>query len=117
MLLGCAPDDFEKTLGDLPEGVTLRRRAGGRNDLLIWFARSRAELERRVARIGEQAGRGGLWIVWAKKASGVSGDLTQAIVRRTGLAAGLVDYKVCAVDETWSGLRFTRRKPERAARR
>lgn len=110
--LAGAPPDFESTLGNLPEGVTLRRRARGSCDMVIWFTRSLADLRRRVAKMGALAGRGGLWIVWPKKASGVESDLSQNRVREIGLAAGLVDFQVCAVDATWSGLRFTRRKPE-----
>ena len=60
--------------------------------------------------VGALPGAGGLWIAWPKKSSGVSTDLDQNLVRRTGLASGLVDYKICAVDGTWSGLRFARRK-------
>ena len=105
-----APEGFEELLGELPEGVTLRRRAQGRCDLIVWFAASRRELERRVARLGSVAGAGGLWIAWPKKASGVVTDLSERVVREAGLAAGLVDYKIAAIDETWSGLRFARRK-------
>ena len=60
--------------------------------------------------MGTFAATGGLWIIWPKKSSGVSSDLTQAIVRRVGLASGLVDYKIAAIDATWSGLKFTERK-------
>lgn len=105
-----APGDFEATLGELPEGVTLRKGARGRCDLAIWFTKSRKDLERRIGRIGALPGKGGLWIVWPKKASGIAGDLSQAVVRRIGLASGLVDYKVGAIDATWTGLRFARRK-------
>lgn len=105
-----APSGFEAQLGSLPEGVVLRRQLRGRCDLIIWFARSRSELTRRVKHMGRRAGSGGLWIAWPKQASGVASDLTQAEVRREGLAAGLVDYKVAAIDETWSGLKFARRK-------
>jgi hypothetical protein len=56
------------------------------------------------------AEQGGLWIAWPKKASGAVSDLSQAMVRQAGLDAGLVDFKVCSMDATWSGLRFTRRK-------
>ncbi len=105
-----APDDFEKILGTLPEGVSLRRRAGAGADLIIWFARSCKDLEQRIKRLGMLAGKGGLWVVWPKRTSGVKTDLSQVIVRKTGLASGLVDYKVCSVDQTWTGLRFTRRK-------
>ena len=105
-----APEGFEELLGELPEGVTLRPRAQGRCDLIVWFAAARRELERRVARLGAVAGAGGLWIAWPKKTSGVVTDLSERVVREAGLAAGLVDYKIAAIDETWSGLRFARRK-------
>jgi CheY-like chemotaxis protein len=105
-----APKDFEKTLGELPEGVKLKRQASKRSDLIIWFVRARAELRDRVKDMGELTSDGGLWIAWPKQASGLATDLNQNVVRQTGLAAGLVDYKVCAIDATWSGLKFTRRK-------
>ncbi|MCY3784898.1 MAG: hypothetical protein OXG79_14110 [Chloroflexi bacterium] len=105
-----APEEFERTLGELPPDVTLRRRAQGRCDLIVWFVGSRRDLERRVARYGARAGAGGLWICWPKKASGVVSDLSERVVRETGLAQGLVDYKIASIDQTWSGLRFTRRK-------
>jgi CheY-like chemotaxis protein len=105
-----APEGFEGRLGSLPEGAVLRRGARGRCDLVLWFARSRREVERRVARLGEFAGRDGLWIAWKKRASGVASDLSQTVVREIGLASGLVDYKVCSIDDTWSGLKFTQRK-------
>ena len=105
-----APRGFEKNLGKLPKGVTLRRRAGGRADLIIWFSKSCKDLESRIGRVAERVGRDGLWIAWPKKSSRKAADLSQAEVRRIGLAAGLVDYKVCAIDATWSGLKFTRKK-------
>jgi hypothetical protein len=104
-----APPDFDATLGDIPEGVTLRKSARGKCDLALWFTRSRNDLERRVDRMGSFA-KDGLWIIWPKKASGVVTDVSEKVVRETGLAAGLVDYKICAVDETWSGLKFARRR-------
>lgn len=109
VILVGAPSDFESKLSDLPPGVRFRRRAAGRNDLIVWFCPSLRELRRRLARLKELAGRGGIWIAWPKKASGVPTDLTQAAVRKEGLDAGLVDYKICAIDSTWSGLRFARR--------
>ncbi len=108
-LVGASPN-FERTLGVLPEGTKLRRQARGRCDMIIWFAKSRSDLQKRVAGFGELAGSGGLWIAWPKKTSGAATDLSANLVRKAGLAAGLVDYKICAIDETWSGLRFARRK-------
>jgi hypothetical protein len=105
-----APKDFERTLGELPEGVRLKKQAGGACDLIIWFVRMRAELYDRIKEMKELTGPGGLWIVWPKQASGVASDMTQNVVRETGLASGLVDYKVCAIDATWSGLKFAQRK-------
>ena len=108
-LLG-APDGFEETLGELPEGVVLSRGEKDACDVVLWFVRSRRELEGGVGRMGERLGDGRLWIIWPKKASGVVTDVTQQLVREAGLAAGLVDYKVCSVDSTWSGLLFAWRK-------
>ncbi len=105
-----APQGFEETLGRLPENVALRRQARGRRDLTIWLPKSRRDLQSRIPRMVPFAEGGRLWIVWPKKASGVVTDLSQVEVRRIGLAAGLVDYKVCSIDATWTGLRFSRRK-------
>jgi len=110
-----APRGFGKTLGALPDGAVLRRQARGRCNLVVWFVKSRLDLDRRIVRMGDLAGPGGLWIAWPKKKSGVATDLTQAVVRKIGLASGLVDYKVCSIDEVWTGLRFTKRK-RRSAR-
>ena len=88
----------------------LARGESGACDVALWFVRSRAELEGEVGRIGADLGGGRLWIIWPKKASGVLADVTQQLVREAGLGAGMVDYKVCSVDATWSGLLFARRK-------
>ena len=105
-----APLDFRTTLGDLPNGVQLRDGLSGTCDLILWFVRTREELRQGIAKMAEAIGRGSLWIIWPKKASGVTTDLSEQTVRETGLAAGLVDYKICAIDATWSGLLFARRK-------
>ncbi|MGH9673172.1 MAG: hypothetical protein ACRD44_08320 [Bryobacteraceae bacterium] len=105
-----APGEFERTLGALPDGVELKEGLNGRPDLILWFLTSRREMEARIGRISALADRQGVWFIWPKKASGVSADITQNDVRETGLAHGLVDFKVCAVDETWSGLWFKQRK-------
>jgi hypothetical protein len=108
-LLG-APADFELTLGNLPDGVEIRRDQLEGCDLAIWFPECHAELRARVLEIGAGFGAGGLWVAWPKKASGIASDLSEPIVREAGLASGLVDYKICAIDATWSGLKFARRK-------
>jgi hypothetical protein len=104
------PPRFAQSLSGLPEGVTWCFQAGEPCDLVIWFIHTRTDLDEGLPRVQPGIGKGGLWIVWPKKTSGVESDLTQVIVRKTGLAAGLVDYKVSAIDETWTGLRFAVRK-------
>jgi hypothetical protein len=107
-----APENFETTLGTVPAGVKLRRSKAG--DMTIWFVGQCSELQRRIAAIGAGLGAGGLWIAWPKKASGLNADLNENDVRAAGLAHGLVDFKVCSIDATWSGLRFARqRRPKK----
>lgn len=110
-----APRGIEGTLEGLPGGVRpLRDPRAGTFDVGVLFCAERAVLERRIAGLTKRlAEDGGLWIAWPKKASGVETDVTDALVRATGLAAGLVDNKVCAIDDTWSGLRFVRRLRDR----
>jgi hypothetical protein len=105
-----APSDFKKMLGVLPDGVKLRDQARGRCEVMLWFTRSRNDLKRCVGKMSKRDDFGSLWIVWPKKASTIKTDLTQQVVRDASLAVGLVDYKICAIDATWSGLLFTRRK-------
>jgi hypothetical protein len=108
VLLLRGPSDVARTLGPPPEGVVFRRRAPA--DVTVWFVRAGRELERGIAARAAAVGRGGLWIAWPRKASGVVTDVTEPVVRRVGLAAGLVDDKVAAIDATWAGLRFRVRR-------
>ncbi len=109
VLLVGAPRGWEPTLGELPEGVAVKRGSIAKADTILWFASSAKELRGGV-RKAARAFTVGLWIAWPKKASGAATDLTEDVVRGTAIAAGLVDFKVCAIDATWSGLRFARRK-------
>lgn len=104
-----APADIEPLLGELPEGATLRRLAGGPRDLTVWFVRSMSELEAGVEGVVRLLGPDGLWICWPKKSSGLKSDLSHNAVQRVGLTNGLMDYKICSIDQTWSALRFTAR--------
>ena len=108
--LADAPGDFETTLGELPPGTKVIRRTEPYADVTLWFLNSLEDLRKGIERMGKIAGDGRLWICWPKKASGIVTDVTQNEVRSTGLASGLVDFKICAIDATWSGLCFTRRK-------
>ncbi len=109
-----APAGFEATLGPLPDEVRVRAAARGPLDVIVAFFVARAALERRLGALRAALDpSGGLWIAWPKRASGVETDLSENVVRELGLAAGLVDNKVCAVDEVWSGLRFVYRLRDR----
>jgi hypothetical protein len=105
-----APDGFERTLGKLPVGATVTCSPRARATLTLWFVSRRAELERRIAAMAPRAAGSGLWIVWPKRTSPLAGDINENDVRKTALALGLVDFKVCAVDADWSGLRFATAK-------
>ncbi len=109
-----APNAYEQTLGTLPAGVRRLTSLRGEFDFIQSFCRSQAVLVEEFPRLKEHlrpAGR--LWISWPKKASGIATDLDGGVVRSTGLGNGLVDVKVCAVDEIWSGLKFVYRKVDR----
>lgn len=113
-----APAGFVALLDPLPEGVRLLESARGRNDVLVFFATRRNELNRRFSKLANAIDAdGGVWIVWPKRTANVATDLTENVVRTIGLEAGLVDNKVCAIDDTWSGLRFVYRLVDRPARR
>ena len=113
-----APEAFDRTLGELPDGVRVGRTARGPLDVVVAFFSHRAALERRLPALRSALDlAGGLWVAWPKRASGVATDLTEGAVREVGLASGLVDNKVCAIDEVWSGLRFVYRLSDRSAHR
>jgi hypothetical protein len=113
VLLSGAPEGF--TLDELPDGVTLHRTAGrGDYDVVIAFCGDRRALERRFrSALGRIPADGAIWVAWPKRASGVPTDLDDGVVRAHGLGTGLVDTKVCAIDATWSGLRFVVRTADR----
>ncbi len=104
------PEAFADLLQPLPPDVVLRVTNRGARDITLWFTRSRRELERDAARMARAAEAGRLWILWPKQASPLAADHTERDVRRVGIAAGLVDFKVCAVDADWSGLAFVPRR-------
>jgi hypothetical protein len=137
-----APTDFARTLGALPAGVVPRKlavdRVGTRRaspdgshrgrsgtlpgfqlkppayDVIVCFTRTMAEVARDVPALRQRLDpAGGLWMAWPKQASGVKSDVNENLVRARGLAAGLVDNKVCAIDDVWSGLRFVFRLADR----
>ena len=106
------PDDFNDTLGSLPDGLMRVNR--GALDFAIIFVRQKADLEKRFSDVRDRLeSNGTLWVGWPKKSARTATDLTENVVRAIGLDAGLVDVKVCAIDDTWSGLKFVRRVRDR----
>jgi CheY-like chemotaxis protein len=110
VVLACAPRGFKKKLEPLPENVRVTSRPAKSRDLTIWFNRSHKDFIRMLRPMIAMIGEGKLWIVWPKRTGPLSTDLTQPIVRAAGLSEGLVDFKICSIDETWSALLFTKRK-------
>lgn len=107
-----APAGFESLLEGLPVGVEFSPEAP--SDVVVCFCSTVDELAASLEALADTlTPAGGLWIAWPKKSSGVATDLGDGIVRQLGLATGLVDNKVCAIDGTWSGLRFVRRVKDR----
>lgn len=107
VLIGTPPD----VLIDLPAGTPVRTRAGGHADVVVAFFTARAAFARRLAVLGRTVfPSGGLWIAFPKKASGVATDMTDHVIREVALPTGLVDNKVCAIDDTWTGVRLVWRR-------
>jgi hypothetical protein len=105
------PPDFPATLSPLPEGAGIRKRLSRGATFIHQFARRKDDLAAAFPRLAQAlADDGMVWISWPKKTSKIATDLTEDVVRGLGLPLGLVDVKVCAIDETWSGLKFVRRK-------
>jgi hypothetical protein len=98
----------------LPVGVTVKRQARGKADVVVAFFTERRDFERRIEALGGMIfPAGGLWVAWPKRASGVVTTMDENIVRAAALPLGLVDNKVCAIDDTWSGLRVVWRRERR----
>ena len=99
-----APDGFERAVGALSEGASFTRTARTRCELAVLFVTSKRDLLRKLDGASNRAG-GDVWVCWPKQSSGVDTDIGEQFVRATGLARGLVDYKIAAIDATWSALR------------
>lgn len=109
-----APDHFDDILVPLPDDVTIRRDARAKVDVAMFFTKRRALLERRIETLERIIfPAGGLWVAWPKRASKVPTDMTEDVVRAVVLPRGLVDTKVAAIDEVWSGLRVVHRRENR----
>jgi len=101
-------------IGGLPDGVTVKRQARGKADVVVAFFTERRDFERRIDALGRMIfPAGGLWVAWPKRSSGLITTMDENAVRGVALPLGLVDNKVCAIDETWSGLRVVWRRERR----
>lgn len=106
------PDNLSTLLGAMPEGATMV--SSGPLDFSMLFAKEKSQLVIGFPRLRDRlVSNGMLWVAWPKKTSGVNTDLTEGVVRTVGLELGLVDVKVCAIDDKWSGLKFVRRLKDR----
>ena len=109
-----APGHFDDLLGELPPDVSVSRRLSKDLDVLVQFATSRAELRARLPKLMDAVfPAGAAWVSWPKRSSGVATDITEDTIREDALPLGLVDVKVAAIDETWSGLKLVVRKERR----
>ena len=113
-----APEEFQQTLGELPDDVNFVKPATKALDLILFFVLSERILLRDFSKLAQRlTSNGMIWIAWPKKSSEVPTDLTFERVQRIGLDAGLVDVKICAIDDTWSGLKFVYRLKDRGSRK
>ena len=111
-----APHDFQSELGELPENVQFIKRPAKSLDIILLFVLTERALTRDFAKLAATlVSNGMIWIAWPKKISGVATDLSEQLVREIGLSAGLVDVKICAINDTWSGLKFVYRLKDRAS--
>jgi hypothetical protein len=109
-----APKDFRFELKELPDNVEFLKQSSKSLDIILFFVTTERALAKDFSKLAERlTANGMIWIAWPKKSSGVATDLSFERVQRIGLDAGLVDVKICAVDETWSGLKFVYRLKDR----
>jgi Protein of unknown function (DUF3052) len=109
-----APANYRKLLGKLPTGVTFKNRIRTGSNFIHFFTKNRTELAKELNSLRKKIAENGVvWISWPKKSSGVRTDVTEDVIRDIALPIGFVDIKVCAVDETWSGLKLMIRKKNR----
>lgn len=106
-----APHGYRKILGDVPHGVKFASSIASGHNLIQFFTTVRKELEKELPRLAKKIAQDGMiWVSWPKKAAKVATDITEDVIRAVVLPIGLVDVKVCAVDQTWSGLKLVIRK-------
>lgn len=109
-----APDDYEELLGDLPADVVIKAKSSKDADMVHVFATAHKDLAKQLPKLMKTIRKDGMiWVSWPKKSAKVETDLTEDVIRNIALAIGLVDVKVCAVSDVWSGLKLVIRKENR----
>jgi len=109
-----APAKYRRLLGKIPDGVAFSNRLDSSSNFVHLFTRRRSELQKKLSILRDKISENGtVWVSWPKKSSGISTDLTEDVIREIALPLGFVDVKVCAVDETWSGLKLMIRRENR----
>jgi hypothetical protein len=109
------PQPYHELLGQMPDDVVIHEKGDGPFDMIHFFTKSREDLERYFPELKSRIKQNGmLWISWPKMSSGIISDINENIIMQIGLKNGLVDVKVVAIDETWSGLKFVYRVKERS---
>ncbi len=117
ILLVNSPEDFQSELGELPDDVVFVKRTANSIDIILFFVLNERTLARDFSKLAARlVANGMIWIAWPKKSSGVATDLVFDSVQRIGLNAGLVDVKICAVNDIWSGLKFVYRLKDRPSK-
>ena len=112
-----APAHYEPLLGELPEGAAIVQRAEARPAFVHLFVKERAEMAERLSGLRDKPNDAGvIWVSWPKKAAKVPTDITEDVIREVALPLGFVDVKVCAVDDTWSGLKLVIRRENRSGK-
>lgn len=113
-----APANYRRLLGQLPDHVNFSNRVTANSMFVHLFTSKRNELQRRLSILRNKlSDNGAVWVSWPKKSSGISTDVTEDVIREIALPLGFVDIKVCAVDETWSGLKLMIRRENRKSKR
>ena len=113
-----APDNYRKLLGQIPSGVNFATRPVGNTKFVHLFVKERRALQTQLQSLRQKiAEDAAVWVSWPKKSSGVPTDVTEDVIRAVALPLGFVDIKVCAVDDTWSGLKLMIRRENRKSKK
>jgi len=113
-----APANYRRLLGQIPDSVTFSERLKSGSSFVHLFTSRRSEMRKKMSILRDKlSDNGTIWVSWPKKSSGISTDVTEDVIREIALPLGFVDIKVCAVDQTWSGLKLMIRRENRKSKR